>query len=238
MIFSKKITVRPLFEKESSTYTYLIYDNETLDAIIIDPVKETLQRDVNLITELGLKLQWILETHIHADHITSAFDLHTKFGATIGLSNHAVVDCVQAKCLNDGEEVQVSNDLIFKFIETPGHTNCSACILIDNFLFSGDTLLIRGCGRTDFQQGSNESLFKSVREKLFTLGDETIVLPGHNYKGELFSTIGEEKNFNPRLKMDNSFEQFAEIMDNLKLAAPKKIDIALAGNKYCGREQV
>ncbi|PIK15537.1 MBL fold metallo-hydrolase [Halobacteriovorax sp. JY17] len=236
MVFSKEISVRPLFEKESSTYTYIVYDNESLDGLIIDPVKETFERDLRIIKELGLKIHWTLETHLHADHVTSAYSFSKELGAKIGLSQRALVDCTAATCLNDEEVVKISKNLSFKFLETPGHTNCSASILVDNFLFSGDTLLIRGCGRTDFQEGSNESLYKSVREKLFTLSDETIVFPGHNYGGEFMTTIGEEKKYNPRLKLTNTLSDFSEIMDNLNLSYPAKIDIALPSNRLCGKE--
>ena len=235
MLFSKNISVRPLFERESSTYTYIVYDNESLDGLLIDPVKETFDRDLKIIKELGLNIHWCLETHLHADHITSAYPLSVKLESKIGLSKHAQVDCDNTTKLEDGEVVEISKNLSFKFLETPGHTNCSSSFIVNNFLFSGDTLLIRGCGRTDFQEGSNESLFDSVREKLFSLPDETIVLPGHNYRGELMSTIGEEKKYNPRLKLTNSFSDFKEIMDNLNLSYPAKIDIALPANKVCGK---
>ena len=235
MLFSKKISVRPLFEKESSTYTYIVYDNESLDGLIIDPVKETFERDLRVVDELGLNIHWCIETHLHADHITSAYPLSLKLQSKIGLSKHAKVECDKTVGLADGDLIEVSKNLNFKFLETPGHTNCSASIVVSNFLFSGDTLLIRGCGRTDFQEGSNEALFSSVRDKLFTLPDETVVLPGHNYKGELMSTIGEERKYNPRLKLTNSFSDFTRIMDNLNLSYPSKIDIALPANKLCGK---
>lgn len=237
MVFSKDISIRQLFEKESSTYTYIVYDNKTLDAIIIDPVKETLERDLRIIRELDLKLHWCLETHLHADHITSSFSLSNELGARIGLSNKALVDCTKSVSLNHNEVIKLSDNLSFKLLETPGHTNCSACVLIDSYLFTGDTLLIRGCGRTDFQEGSNESLFKSVRETLFELPDDTTILPAHNYNGEMSSTIAEEKKHNPRLKLSNSFSDFETIMNNLNLPYPAKIDIALPANKYCGKAQ-
>lgn len=235
MVFSKDISIRQLFEKESSTYTYIVYDNKSLDALIIDPVKETLERDLRIIEELGLSLQWCIETHLHADHVTSAHSISKELGARIGLSTKAVVDCNNTSPLNHNEVVKLSNNLSFKFLETPGHTNCSACVLINGYVFTGDTLLIRGCGRTDFQEGSNESLFASVRETLFSLPDETIVFPAHNYKGEMTSTIGEEKLHNPRLKLTNTFSDFETIMNNLNLSYPSKIDIALPANKKCGR---
>lgn len=235
MIFSKDLRVRSLFEKETCSYTYLVYETNSKSALIIDPVKETFSRDCQLIDELGLKLEWILETHLHADHITSADSLARKYNAKIGLSSVAKVKSDYVLGLEDNSEIELTANFKFKTMHTPGHTNCSVCFLINDLLFSGDTLFIRGCGRTDFQQGSNADLFNNVREKLFTLDDDTIVLPGHDYKGEISSTIGEEKAFNPRLKLENSLEDFSKIMNGLNLSYPKKIDVALPANKMCGR---
>lgn len=236
MVFSKTIGLKPLYEKETSTLTYLVFDKRTRAAAIIDPVKETFDRDCRIIDELDLNLEWVFETHVHADHITSADSLAQKYEARIGLSEIAKVENSKAVFLKDSEEIKLSENLNIKIILTPGHTDCSMCLLTDHFLFSGDTLFIRGCGRTDFQNGSNEQLFDNVRNKLFTLDDDTFVLPGHDYKGELFSTIGEEKLFNPRLKMTNSLEDFSKIMDGLNLAYPKKIDVSLVANRVCGKE--
>jgi glyoxylase-like metal-dependent hydrolase (beta-lactamase superfamily II) len=235
MIFSREVRVRPLFEKETSTYTYLVYDESSKKALIIDPVKETLDRDIKLIGELNLDLTWVLETHLHADHITSAHQLASTFDAKIAISSSAKVENERIEFLEDAQTISVSENLVFKTIHTPGHTNCSVCFLINNLLFTGDTLFIRGCGRTDFQQGSNEDLYNNVREKLFSLDDETLVLPGHDYKGEMVSTIGEEKLYNPRLKLDNSLDDFSNIMNGLNLSYPKKIDVALPANRTCGR---
>ncbi len=235
MIFSKQVRVRPLFEKETSTYTYIVYDQSTLKALIIDPVKETFDRDSKLIKELKLDLDWVLETHLHADHITSAHQLATEFDSKIGVSSNISVDNSLVEYLEDNQVNKLSDNLSFKTIHTPGHTSCSICFTVNDLLFSGDTLFIRGCGRTDFQQGSNEDLFNNVRERLFSLSDETLVLPGHDYKGEMISTIGEEKLYNPRLKLENSLEEFSEIMNGLNLAYPKKIDVALPANRTCGR---
>jgi glyoxylase-like metal-dependent hydrolase (beta-lactamase superfamily II) len=235
MIFSKDLVLRPLFEKETSTLTYLLFSQSSKKAVIIDPVDETTDRDCRIIEELGLDLEWIFETHLHADHITSADFLAEKFNAKIGISNKAKVQNSRVEFLEDAKEISICEDFSLKVLLTPGHTNCSMSLLVNDFLFTGDTLFIRGCGRTDFQGGSNKELFESVRNKLFTLDDSTLVLPGHDYKGETFSTIYEEKTFNPRLKLSNSLEEFSSIMNNLDLSYPKKIDVALPANKHCGK---
>lgn len=234
MIFSKNIGVRPLFDRVSCTYTYLVYDRTTLDAVIIDPVRETFNRDVRVIQQMGLKLRWCLETHVHADHVTSASLLVEGFGVKVGLIEKAPVDCKEVEFFSDNQELKITEDLKIIFMHTPGHTLCSACFKIEDFLFTGDTLFVRGCGRTDFQQGSAKDLFESVHQKLYTLPDETLVLPGHDYKGEMLSTIGEEKKYNPRLELSKSLEDFEEIMNNLNLPYPAKIDEALPLNKRCG----
>jgi glyoxylase-like metal-dependent hydrolase (beta-lactamase superfamily II) len=234
MFSSNKVLVKPLFDRTSCTYTYLVWDNETKDALIIDAVKENLDRDIRIINELNLNLNWALETHIHADHITSAGPLAKELNAKVAVSSAADLNRDDYKVLKNNEEISIGESLKLKTIFTPGHTSCSVCFLVDKFLFTGDTLFIRGCGRTDFQQGSSSDLFDSVRELLFTLPDETIVLPGHDYKGEIFSTIGEEKKFNPRLNMKLSKEDFIEIMDNLNLALPAKIKESVPGNLNLG----
>ncbi len=228
-----KILFRQLFEKSSSTYTYLLADPESQEGILIDPVKETIERDLKLLKELNIALKYILDTHVHADHITSSSELKEKTGAQIVLGKATNVECADI-LLADQEELKFGG-LTIKAIATPGHTNGCTSYLCESYLFSGDTLLIRGNGRTDFQEGSSETLFHSVREKLFTLPDSTIVFPGHNYDGHLMSTIGEEKAHNPRLGLNKSFEEFKEIMENLNLAEPKKIDIAVPANLKCGR---
>ncbi|MCB0419612.1 MAG: MBL fold metallo-hydrolase, partial [Bdellovibrionales bacterium] len=216
---------RQLFEPETSTYTYLLADEETREAVIIDSVIETAERDLTLIRELGLNLKYILETHIHADHITGAHLLRKETGAQTVVSSTAPVKCAD-KFLEDGEAVKFGKYEL-KSIYTPGHTDTCVSFLVDDKLFTGDALLIRGTGRTDFQKGSPETLFKSIREKLFTLPDETYIYPGHDYKGRTVSTVAEEKKFNPRLNMSMSQEDFVEIMNNLNLPNPKKIDVAV-----------
>lgn len=221
-----------LFESESSTYTYLIADKKTNEAAIIDPVIETFDRDRKLIEDLDLKLMYIIDTHVHADHITAANELRKCKGAKTAVSVGAGVQCVDIN-LEDGQELLLGDKTI-KAIATPGHTDSCMSFYFEDRVFTGDTLLIRGCGRTDFQQGSNEKLFHSVREKLFQLPEDTIVYPAHDYRGFTSTTIGLEKKFNPRLKLSNSFEDFKSIMNELKLAYPKKIDAALPANLACG----
>lgn len=225
---------KQLFEEVSSTYTYILADKKNKEAIIIDSVLETVDRDLKQIEELGINLKWILETHVHADHVTGAYVLREKTGAKIGMNKSTAVACAN-HLFTDGEMITVG-DLKIKVISTPGHTNgCTSYYLENKAVFTGDTLLIRGCGRTDFQEGSSELLFQSVREKLFKLPDSTFIYPAHDYKGLKHSSIGEEKQFNPRLKLANTKEQFVEIMKNLNLDQPKQIDRAVPANMNCGK---
>lgn len=221
-----------LFEPESSTYTYLIADRATKEAAIIDPVLETVDRDLKLIEELGLNLVYVLDTHIHADHVTGASEIRKRTGAKTAVSRQAGVKCVDTG-LEDGQELKLGNKTI-RAIATPGHTDTCMTFAFEGMVFTGDALLIRGCGRTDFQQGSSDTLFESVREKLFTLPDDTVVYPGHDYRGLTSSTIGLEKAFNPRLGVKNTRDDFKRIMSELKLAHPKKIQEAVPANLACG----
>lgn len=221
-----------LFEKESSTYTYLIGDPSTKEAIIIDPVIEMVERDVKLIQELGLNLKYVLDTHVHADHVTGSGEIRNRTGAQVGVSSAYDMSCPDLH-LEDGQEISFGSQTV-KVIHTPGHTSGCLSYKIGNMVFTGDALLIRGCGRTDFQEGSSEKLFHSVREKIFSLPDDTVVFPAHDYKGFTHSSIGVEKRFNPRLKESLSKEDFVEIMASLKLPFPKKIQEAVPANLVCG----
>lgn len=222
-----------LFEPESSTYTYIIADRHTKEAAIIDPVLETVDRDLKLIDELGLKLVYVLDTHIHADHITGAGEIRKRTEAKTAVSRRANVDCVDI-ALEDGQELTLGNKKI-KVIATPGHTDTCMTFGFEGMMFTGDALLIRGCGRTDFQQGSADDLYDSVHEKLFQFPDDTVVYPGHDYRGLTSTTIGLEKAHNPRLGIKYSREDFKKIMSELKLANPKKIHEAVPANLACGR---
>lgn len=221
-----------LFEPESSTYTYIIADQKTKEAAIIDPVLETVDRDLKLIKELDLNLKYILDTHIHADHITGAGEIRKHTKAKSAVSAVAGVSCVDIP-LVDGQELLLGDKKI-KVISTPGHTNTCMTYQFENVIFTGDSLMIRGCGRTDFQQGSSENMYESVHNKLFSLPDETIIYPGHDYRGQTASTIGLEKKYNARLAKDKSKAEFLKIMSELKLANPKKIHEALPANMACG----
>ncbi len=223
---------RQLFEPMSSTYTYILGDSQSKEALIIDPVKETMDRDLQILSELHLNLKIVVETHIHADHITSSGPLREKTGAAIFVG--AGTELMTAdRLLKDGESFHCGS-FEMKTLATPGHTDGCTSFYMAPFVFTGDALLIRGCGRTDFQQGNSETLFRSVREKLFTLPDDTLVYPAHDYKGRTCSSIKEEKEFNPRLKMSNSLDEFKQIMEDLDLKPPKKIDVAVPANMKSG----
>ncbi|PIR23378.1 MAG: Zn-dependent hydrolase [Deltaproteobacteria bacterium CG11_big_fil_rev_8_21_14_0_20_45_16] len=221
-----------LFEAESHTYTYILGDWHTREAVIIDPVLETHERDLELLKEEELKLQYILETHVHADHITGAASLKEKTSAKICLSEHS--GALRADILlKDGQELKFGKHEV-KCLTTPGHTDGCMSYYCEDRVFTGDALLIRGCGRTDFQQGSPDKLFHSVREKLFRLPDETYVYPAHDYNGHTRSEIGLEKKYNPRLKLNLSSFEFSQIMNALKLEPPKKIEVSVPANLRCG----
>lgn len=228
-----KPELRQLFDQETWTHTYLLFDSETRTGIIIDPVKEKVNRDLSLLTELKVNLKYILETHVHADHITGADDLRQKTGAKVYYGENAGVNCADGT-LSDGEELQFGNFKV-KALSTPGHTSGCTSYLIDNMVFTGDALFIRGTGRTDFQEGSPDVLYRSINEKLFTLPDDTLVYPGHDYKGMWVSTIAEEKKNNPRVGGGKTLQEFVNIMNSLNLAHPKKIDIAVPANLKCGK---
>lgn len=224
-----------LFESESSTYTYLIADKTSKEAALIDPVLNTVDRDLKLIQELGLRLMYVLDTHVHADHITGAGEIRKRTQAKTGVSIDSGVDCVDIP-LEDGQELTLGQKKI-KVLATPGHTNTCLSFYLEGMVFTGDTLLIRGTGRTDFQQGSSERLYESVHNKLFTLPGDTLVYPGHDYRGQTHSTIELEKQYNPRLGGGRTKDDFNKIMAELKLANPKKIHEAVPANLACGNQK-
>lgn len=230
---NSNLRLHQLFESESSTFTYLLWDAKTKEAVLIDPVLETVDRDLKLITELGLELRYVLDTHIHADHITGAGEVRRRTGAKTGVSTDAKVDCVDLP-LKDGQTLQFGEHTL-KVLATPGHTDSCLSFYIDGMVFSGDALLVRGTGRTDFQQGSSVRLYSSIVNKLFSLPEETLVYPGHDYKGNTHSSVWEEKNHNPRIGAGKTESEFVQIMSELKLAHPKKIHEALPANMACGR---
>ncbi len=224
--------VRQLFDQDTWTYTYLLFDEKTKEAAIIDSVKEKFERDAKYIEELGLTLKYALETHVHADHVTASGKLREKFGCKIGVHADSGNECADIK-IHEGDVFKLGEQTI-EAIHTPGHTNGDVSYKIEGAVFTGDALLIRACGRTDFQQGNANTLYHSITEKLFTLPDDTIVYPGHDYDGFTSSTIGEEKAQNPRLANQKPETDFVEIMDNMDLPKPKRIDVAVPGNLSCG----
>jgi len=228
---------RPLFEKESSTYTYLLADSDTKEAIIIDAVAETQQRDIGLIEELGLDLKYIIETHVHADHITSSCPLKQKFvNAQIVLGETNLVACADV-LIKDGDNLQFGQYDITA-MSTPGHTDGCMSFIVGDKVFTGDALLIRSCGRCDFQGGSAEKLFDSI-SRLFTLPDETYVYPAHDYGGRTVSSIWEEKAFNEMIGggvVDKA--EFVRRVNAMELSLPAKIHVAVPANQVCGSKIV
>ena len=225
---------RQLFDPDTSTYTYLLADSATREAVLIDTVREQAQRDAQVIQELGLTLRFTLETHVHADHITAASLLRLQLGSQSVVGAAAGVSCAD-RALRDGEELRVGG-FVLRALATPGHTNgCTSYYCPSaGMAFTGDALLIRGCGRTDFQQGDARKLFHSVRERLFALPDETLLYPGHDYRGRTVTTVAEEKRWNPRLGLAKSEEEFVAIMAALKLDYPKRMDESVPANLLCG----
>lgn len=232
----KDILFHQLFEPQSSTYTYLIADLKTKEAAIIDPVWEAVDRDLKLISELGLYLMYILETHVHADHITGASEIRQNSMAKTAVSAAAGIACADI-LLVDGQILELGEKRI-KAISTPGHTNACMSFLFEGMLFTGDSLLIRGTGRTDFQEGSSEKLYESITQKLFSLPDDTQVYPAHDYHELTSSTIALEKELNPRIGKNRSKEDFQKIMEELQLAIPKKMHLALPANSVCGKSEI
>lgn len=224
---------RQLYEAESSTFTYLLGDIPSGEAVLIDPVLETLERDLRVVSELGLTLRLVIDTHVHADHVTAAGRLREMTGARTYVSRGAGVDCAD-QTLDDGDQIKFGKEVI-SVLATPGHTDSCLSLVWRDRVFTGDCLMIRGTGRTDFQQGSSEKMYASITQKLFALPDETLVFPAHDYKGHTCSSIAEEKKYNPRIGDGRDLVTFVKIMSELRLAQPKKIHEALPANMACGR---
>ena len=222
---------KQIFDTESSTYTYLIASAKGREAVIIDPVIENVDNYIKILEELDLKLVKVIDTHIHADHVTGATKLKKATNCTTLMGEHTPADAVEIK-VKDGEIIEIDN-LIIKSLYTPGHTSDSYSFLLDNYLFSGDTLLINGTGRTDFQNGSSKDAYNSLFNNLLKLPEETLVYPGHDYNGKFSSTIGNEKKFNPRLQV-KSEDEYVDIMSKLNLSKPKLIDINVSRNIKLG----
>lgn len=223
---------RQLYEPISSTYTYLLGCEETGQAVLIDPVINAIDRDLQLIQQLKLRLACSVDTHVHADHITAALHLKQRVGSRIAAPAIEQLPCVDLP-VQEGQPLQIGS-ISLNGLHTPGHTDGHFSYQLGERLFSGDALLIDGCGRTDFQNGDAETLYRSVTQKLFTLGDEVLVYPAHDYSGRHVSTIAQEKARNPRLGGGRTLEEFKKIMEELKLPYPKFIDYAVPGNQQCG----
>ena len=222
---------KQLFDKNSSTFSYLIASKKGREALIIDPVLENVETYIHLLKELDLKLVKVIDTHIHADHITGASKLKVQTNCTTIMGEQTPADAVELK-VKDKEIIKL-DQVEIKALYTPGHTSDSYSFLMNNLLFSGDTLLINGTGRTDFQNGNAKDAYHSIFGKLLKLPEETILYPGHDYNGKKMSTIGNEKKFNPRLQV-NSENEYEEIMNNLNLPKPKLMDINVPRNIKLG----
>lgn len=227
---------KQLFEDDSSTYTYLLACEDTGECILIDPVIETVERDLGVLQELGLNLTYTLETHIHADHLTGALKLRAFTDSKIVVPAMDQLDCADIG-VEEGKPFKVGQIELHPLF-TPGHTNTHHAYILDygmqKNLFCGDALLIEACGRTDFQSGDPAHLYESITNKFFTLPDETLVYPAHDYENRHISTIKQEKERNPRIGNNRSVEEFIEIMNGLDLPYPRKIDFAVPGNELCG----
>ena len=216
-----------LFDTKSSTYTYIISSGKGREALIIDPVIEHTDEYIKVLESLELKLVKVIDTHIHADHVTGLNELNQRTNCVRMMGENSKSEVIDIK-LKDEENINIEN-IELKAIYTPGHTDCSYSYLMNDRVFTGDTLLINGTGRTDFQNGNAHEAYESLFGKLLKLAEETLVYPAHDYNGKKNSTIGNEKSNNPRLQV-SSKEEYAEIMDNLNLANPKMMDIAVPAN--------
>ena len=222
---------KQIFDKKSSTYTYLIASAKGREALIIDPVLENVNEYTSILKELDLKLVKVIDTHIHADHVTGASKLKDITKCSTIMGDHTPAESVEIK-VKDDEYINLDN-LKIRAMYTPGHTSDSYSFLMDNYLFSGDTLLINGTGRTDFQNGNAKDAYNSIFNKLLKLPEETLLYPAHDYKGEKVSTIGKEKKQNPRLQVKN-VDEYIDIMNNLDFKKPDKLDSNVSRNIKLG----
>jgi len=222
---------RQLFERDSSTYTYLIAGRTGGEALLIDPVRAELSQYLRLIDELDLRLVFAIDTHVHADHITALGDLRTETSCATLMGTQSKAECVSRK-ISDGERLKVDG-LELRALYTPGHTDDSYSFVMNDRVFTGDTLLIRGTGRTDFQKGDAGAQYESLFGKLLQLPEQTLVYPAHDYKGWTVSTIAEERAHNPRLQV-RSKQAYIELMQGLRLPNPRLMDIAVPANLACG----
>lgn len=225
---------RQLIDARSWTYTYLLADEESKEAILIDPVFEQVRRDTALLHEMGLTLKYTVDTHVHADHVTGSWLLRDKLGSKIVLMKDSGATGPDLE-LSDGDTIYFGERHL-KALSTPGHTSGCGSFVLDNehMAFTGDCLMIRGCGRTDFQQGDSRSMYQSIHQKIFSLPDSCSIFPGHDYKGRLMTSVKEEKEFNPRCGGSRSEDDFVGLMDNLGLPHPAQLSVALPANLKCG----
>ena len=229
--------LRQLFDQDSWTYSYLLADPDSGEAILIDSVLEQVDRDAQLIAELGLTLVYAIETHVQPDHVTGSGELRKRIGAKTGVSAVSDVPCAD-ESLRHGDTLRFGRYEL-QVRSTPGHT--SGCLTFvpeadgKTMAFTGDALFVRGCGRTDFQQGDAATLYQSVNREIFSLPSDTLIFPAHDYRGHTMSTVGEERAFNPRLNTAVSEDEFVEFMAGLKLGDPKRMDVAVPANLACGR---
>ena len=226
--FKAIMIFKQLFDNKSSTYTYVISSGQGREALVIDPVIENTTEYLNVLKELNLKLVKVIDTHIHADHISGLNELAKQTNCTKIMGEQSASEVVDIR-VKDNEKIKIENIELIS-IYTPGHTDCSYCFLMNDRVFTGDTLLINGTGRTDFQNGNPIDQYHSLFNKILKLPEKTLVYPAHDYNGNKVSSIGEQKKNNPRLQVDSS-EQYAEIMNNLNLTNPKMMDIAVPANK-------
>lgn len=223
--------LRQFIDAESSTYTYLLYTSGEPGSIVVDPTESGAPLLARIATEMGLRIALSLETHTHADHVTGAYRLRRETGCRTLVSRESGISCADGS-FSDGDEIRVGN-LSLRALYTPGHTDDSYCFLARGFVLTGDTLLIRGTGRTDFQNGDARAAYRSLTNRLLVLDDSVIVYPGHDYQGLTSSTIGEERRHNPRLKARNEEEYVAQ-MAALRLPPPRLLEIAVSRNRRCG----
>ena len=216
-----------LFDEKSSTYTYIIASGEEREALIIDPVIEHTEDYIKILNSLKLKLVKVIDTHIHADHITAMNELNKRTSCSRIMGEHSKSEVIDLK-IKDNEKIEIEN-IKLEAIYTPGHTDCSYSYLMDDRVFTGDTLLINGTGRTDFQNGNSYDAYNSIFNRLLKLPEKTLVYPAHDYNGKKYSTIENEKNNNPRLQV-KSKQEYADIMENLNLSNPKMMDVAVPAN--------
>ncbi|MEN9848887.1 MAG: hypothetical protein RL368_1627 [Pseudomonadota bacterium] len=225
---------KQLFEEISCSYTYLLACPLTKEAVLIDPVLDTFERDLNVLADLNLSLRYSIETHLHADHLTSASALKTRLGSKIAAPASEKLRCVDVG-MQEGEALQIGSVLIHA-LHTPGHTANHHAYMVDNgtqlMIFSGDTLLIDSCGRTDFATGDPKDLYHSIWNKIFTLPDETLIYPGHDYEGRHVSSVAQEKQRNPRFTLSEA--EFLEVMQNIKASPPQQMHKAIPANLACG----